>query len=70
MNKAAYTVPEQAPLHSLRSHAHAKGIPEDLVLNVYEEELKRLSEGARVKRFLPLLAEKHTKAVLREAAAH
>ena len=66
MNKAAYAVPEQAPLHALRSYARAKGIPEDLVLHVYEEEVKRLSQAARVKRFLPLLAEKHTKAVLRE----
>ena len=44
MRKAAYAVPEQAPLHSLRFYTRAKGIPEDLVLNVYEEEVKRLEE--------------------------
>jgi hypothetical protein len=49
----------------LRSYARAKGIPEDLVMNVYEEEVNRLAKAARVKRFLPLRAEKHTKAVLR-----
>jgi hypothetical protein len=65
MNKAELAMPDQAPLHSLRAFARAKGIPEDLALNVYEEEVKRLSKTARVKRFLPLLAEKHTKAVLR-----
>jgi Protein of unknown function (DUF3562) len=64
MNKAAYAVPAQAPLQSLRSYARAKGIPEDLVLNVYEEEVRRLDKAARVKRFVPLLAEKHAKAVL------
>ena len=67
MNKAAYAVPEQAPLHALQSYARAKGIPEDLVVNVYEEEMKRLSQAARVERFVPLLAERHTKAVLKEA---
>lgn len=67
MNKAAYAVPEQAPLHSLRSYARANGIPEDLLINVYEEEVKRLDKAARVKRFVPVLAEKHAKAVLREA---
>jgi hypothetical protein len=44
--------------------ARAKGIPEDLVLNVYEEEVRRLDKAARVKRFVPVLAEKHAKAVL------
>ena len=47
MNKAAYAVPEQARFHALRSYARAKGIPEDLVLNVYEEEVKQLSKAAR-----------------------
>ena len=42
MNQAEYPVPDQAALHSLRSYARAKGIPEDLVLNVYEEEVERL----------------------------
>jgi hypothetical protein len=65
---AEHPVGDQAPLHSLRAYARGKGIPEDVAVKVYEEEVQRLSKTARVKRFLSVLAEKHAKDVLREGA--
>jgi hypothetical protein len=55
---------EQAPLRDLRSYARERGIQEGLAVRIYEEEFERLSRKARVRKFLPLLAEKHAKETL------
>jgi len=57
---AEYPEVDRTGLHSLRSYARAK---------VYEEQVERLGKTARVRRFLPVLAEKHTKDILRTAGA-
>jgi len=62
---AEYPEVDRTGLHSLRSYARAKGIQEDLAVKVYEEQVERLGKTARVRRFLPVLAEKHTKDILR-----
>ena len=60
---------EEVPLRDLRSYARERGIQEGLAETIYEEEFERLSKEARVRKFLPLLAEKHAKETLRNAAA-
>ena len=56
---------EAAPLRSLRSYARSKGVEESVVVGIYEKELERLGKSARVTKFVSLLAEKHTKEVVR-----
>lgn len=58
---------ERAPMLALRHFARDRGLDENVADAIYEQEWMRLSEHARVKRFVPLLAEKHVKAVLRMA---
>jgi len=57
-----------APLSALRSYARLRGIEELAAVHIYEQELTRLGRFARVDRFVPVLAERHTKEVLRIAA--
>ena len=56
---------ETASLKSLRTYARAKGLEENVVVGIYEEEFTDLDRRARVKKYVPLLAEKHTKDRLR-----
>ena len=58
---------ERNSILGLRLFAKARGIGEDVAQTIYELEFNRLSAHARVRRFVPLLAEKHVKAVLRMA---
>ena len=50
-----------AHLDALRRFARRKEISEALVVAVYESERQRLTEGAKVGRFVDILAEKRTK---------
>jgi hypothetical protein len=53
-----------AHLDALRKFAKRKKIPEDLAVAVYEGERHRLIEGAKVERFVDILAEKRAKRAL------
>ena len=55
-----------AQLDALRRFARRKEISEDLVVAVFESERHRLSEGAKVERFVNVLAEKRAKGALRQ----
>ena len=55
-----------AQLDALRKFARRKQIPEDLVVAVFESERHRLTAGAKVKRFVDVLAEKRAKRALRQ----
>ena len=55
-----------AHLDALRRFARRKKLPEDLIVAVYESERHRLTEGAKVERFVDVLAEKHAKRALRQ----
>jgi hypothetical protein len=57
----AKTTSETASLKSLRNYARVKGVEEQVVVRIYEEEITELDHRARVKKYLPLLAEKRTK---------
>ena len=52
---------EIASLTSLRTYARTRGVEEELVVTIYEQEITELDHRARVKMYLPLLAEKRTK---------
>jgi Protein of unknown function (DUF3562) len=54
-----------APLDAMRNFARRKHIAEDLVVAVFESEGHRLTEGAKVERFIDVLAEKRAKSRLR-----
>ena len=49
---------------AIQSLAHEYGVAEGIASEVYEEELRRLKAGARIKDYLPLLTGKHVKEVL------
>lgn len=53
-----------AQLDALRKFARRKKISEDVVVAVFESERLRLTEGAKVERFVDVLAEKRTKRAL------
>lgn len=55
-----------AHLDALRRFARRKKLPEDLLVAVYESERHRLTEGAKVERFVDVLAEKRAKRALRQ----
>jgi hypothetical protein len=52
---------ETASLKSLRTYARNKGVEEELVVTIYEQEITELDHRAKVKMYLPLLAEKRTR---------
>jgi hypothetical protein len=54
-----------AQLDALRRFARRKQISEDLVVAIYESERHRLTEGAKVERFVGVLAEKRAKRAAR-----
>lgn len=54
-----------AHLDALRRFARRKEISEDVVVAVFERERHRLTEGAKVERFVDVLAEKHAKRAVR-----
>ena len=49
----------------LRDFARHVGIEEITAVRVYESEVERLREGARVERFITVRAEKHARELLR-----
>ncbi len=53
-----------ALLDGLRKFARSREISEDLALSVYERERRRLTQGAKVERFLDILAEKRARHAL------
>lgn len=55
-----------AQLDALRKFARRKKISEDVVVAVFERERHRLTEGAKVERFVDVLAEKRAKRALRQ----
>ena len=58
----------QAPVDALRVYASARGLQEVIAIDIYEKEVDRLGKAARIQRFVPVLAEKHTKEILRMSA--
>jgi len=52
------------PLDALRKFARRKNISEDLVVAVFERERNQLTQGAKVERFVDVLAEKRAKRAL------
>jgi hypothetical protein len=57
-------LPYAAQLDALRKFARRKKISEDLVVAVFETERLRLTEGAKIERFVDVLAEKRTRRAL------
>lgn len=55
-----------AQLDALRKFARRKEISEDLVVAVFEKERHQLIQGAKVERFVDVLAEKRAKRALRQ----
>jgi hypothetical protein len=53
-----------AQLDALRKFARRKNISEDVVVAVFETERRRLGAGAKVARFVDVLAEKSAKRAL------
>ena len=51
-------------LDAMRKFARAREIAEAWALEIYERERSTLSQGAKVKRFVGILAEKRAKAAL------
>ena len=54
-----------AQLDALRKFARRRQISEELAVAVFETERHRLTEGAKVARFVDVLAEKRAKRVVR-----
>ena len=54
-----------AQLNGLRKFARDHAVSEDVAIAVYERELSRLREGARVERFVGICAEKRAKDAIR-----
>ncbi len=50
-------------IHSLADHYH---LDERMIREVYESELESLMDGARVRSYLPLLAERHVRNLLHQ----
>ena len=59
------TLNDTASLRAVQSFARGHGKEEAAAVKIYEEEITSLDQRARVKKFVPLLAEKHTKDRLR-----
>lgn len=57
-----------APISALRRYARTRGLDEEAAVQIYAREADRLGRAARITKFVPVLAEKHTKEVLRIAA--
>ena len=55
-----------AQLDALRKYARRRKISEEVVVAVFESERLRLTEGAKVERFVDVLAEKRAKRALRQ----
>jgi hypothetical protein len=53
-------------LEALRQYARRKEISEEVVVAVFETERLRLTERAKVKRFVDVLAEKRAKRALEQ----
>ncbi|MBI2779835.1 MAG: DUF3562 domain-containing protein [Gammaproteobacteria bacterium] len=46
--------------------AEASGVPDEEVEKIYNAELEKLKDGARVRNFLPVLAGRKTREILRQ----
>lgn len=57
-----------ASLNALRNFARVNGIAEDIAVETYERELQQVGAGARIERFVAIIAEKHAKDALRSRA--
>ena len=55
-----------AQLDALRKFARRKKISEEVVVAVFETERHRLTQGAKVERFIDVLAEKRAKRAARQ----
>ena len=58
----SYTQRHERVIESLASEAHA---PVEEVRSVYESELQRVKQGARVQDFVPALAHRHARQKLK-----
>ena len=57
---------QAAQLDALRTFARRRKISEDVVVAVFETERHRLTQGAKVERFVDVLAEKRAKRAARQ----
>jgi hypothetical protein len=57
---------QAAHLDALRKFARGQKISEDVAVAVYEGERRQLTEGAKVERYVDILAEKRAKRALRQ----
>jgi hypothetical protein len=55
---------EAAHVLALRRFARGLGVPEDAAMETYQRELDRLCAGAKVTRFVGIIAEKRAKDAL------
>jgi hypothetical protein len=51
-------------MRAVCAFARRRGINEELALEVFRSEFSRLDSDAKVHRFVPVIAEKHTRTVL------
>jgi hypothetical protein len=70
--QGAYMLPDHqiereraSQVKSVRKFARDRKVPEDFAISVYEQEWQRLSERARVRRYVGIIAEKHAKDAVR-----
>lgn len=54
------------PLEAVCRFARGRKIPERVAVAVYDGERQRLAQGAKVERFLDVLAEKRARRVLKD----
>ena len=55
-------------LNPMRSFARGIGVSEDVAIEVFEAEYQRLSVGARIRRYIGVIAEKRAKDRLKTAS--
>ena len=62
------TGPRKADLAGLRRLARSLAVSEEVAVVIYERELVRLREGARIEQYLSLFAERNAKKILQDGA--
>jgi hypothetical protein len=62
------TGPRKGDLAGLRKLARSLTVSEDVAVAIYERELVRLREGARIEQYVSLFAERNAKKILEDEA--
>ena len=60
----------QRDVGALRALARKLGVSEEIAVSIYEEQVERLCNGARVEGYIGIRAEKHAREALRRMKRH